>query len=567
MLLVAALIAGLMMFASLGLLPLVQPDEGRNAEVAREMAASGAWLVPTFNGLPYLDKPALYFRMVAVSIQALGRSELAARLPSALFGFLLIAIVYLFCLREYKDRTAPLAALVLATTPLVFVFARSVIFDIVLTSFVTGAIFCGFVADRAPGRRSAAWYAAGAACAGLATLVKGPVGAILPFLVLAVFFWSEGRRRAVLALLRPLNLLVFFALVLPWFFALVQRHPDFLRYGLVNESIDRFTRPVLERARPVWYYVPVLIGGLFPWSLVLPESLVAWWRARAGLRRADRLFVAWAVVLFVFFSISRTKHRGYVLPVAIAAAVLVAGVFSRAMQNPAGRAARLVRRASAGLAACALVLAAVLTVEVRRPGLLGGATGLDAGDVAWLGGSLGRIIAVLGVTAFLAAAAFWRREPRLAFSAALVVPLSLVTILAGTMALYAEQRSHLALARRLEEVAGGAEIACLESFPAGAPFYLGRALTIVTRDGRPVRSNYIVQSLARTVSWPPGIVRFEEREAWLDSRRADVLLLADRSARRDLAELAGPRGAAAAEIVPGWWGAIVPPSGSRGENR
>ena len=563
-LLLAALIASLMMFANLGSLPLVQPDEGRNAEVATEMAASGAWLVPTLDGLPYLDKPAFYFRMVAVSIQALGRSELAARLPSAVFGFLLIALVYLFCLREYGDRTAPLAALVLATTPLIFVFARSVIFDIVLTFFVTAAIFCAFAADRSSGRRSMVWCAAGAACAGLATLVKGPVGAILPFLVLAAFFWSEGRWRAVLTLLRPVNLLIFLALVLPWFLALVHRQPDFLRYGLVNESIERLTKPVLERAGPVWYYVPVLIGGLFPWSLVLPESIAAWWRARAGLTSADRLFVAWAAVLLVFFSISRTKHRGYVLPVAVAAGVLVASVFSRAMQNPAGRAGRLVRRAAAALAAAALVLGAVLTIEVRRPGLLGHTTGLEPGDAAWLGGAMGGILAVLGVTAVLAAAAWWRRAPRMAFAAGLVVPVSLVTVLAGTMSLYADQRSHRTLARRLEQVAGGAEIACLECFPAGAPFYLGHALTVITKDGRPLRSNYIAQSLARTGSWPAGIVRFGERETWLDSRRAEVFLLADRSGKRLLAELAGPRGVVAEEIDPGWWGGLVPPPGSIG---
>ena len=107
----AFLLGAFLTFARLGALPLLQPDEGRNAEVAREMNQSGAWLVPMYNGLPYLDKPSFYFKTVALSFALFGGTETAARLSSALFGFALLAMAFAFCRREYTERTAALAVM------------------------------------------------------------------------------------------------------------------------------------------------------------------------------------------------------------------------------------------------------------------------------------------------------------------------------------------------------------------------------------------------------------------------------------------------------------------------
>ena len=143
----AFLLAALMFFARLGELPLIDPDEGRNAEVAREMAESGAWVVPVYNAIPYLDKPALYFRAVALSFSAFGRSEATARLPSALSAAALAVMMFAFCRREYGERAAALAVAVLATTPLVVGFGRLVIFDMPL-----GAVHVGGHPGRLPRR-------------------------------------------------------------------------------------------------------------------------------------------------------------------------------------------------------------------------------------------------------------------------------------------------------------------------------------------------------------------------------------------------------------------------------
>src|ERR1017187_684743 len=119
-----------------GGLPLLAPDEGRNAEVAREMKESGAWLVPTYNGVAYLDKPAFYFKAVALSLAVMGNTETATRLPSAIFGVALVLLVFAFCWKIHGTRCGLLAAIIVATSPLFMAHARTVIFDIVLTFFV-----------------------------------------------------------------------------------------------------------------------------------------------------------------------------------------------------------------------------------------------------------------------------------------------------------------------------------------------------------------------------------------------------------------------------------------------
>src|SRR5215475_1325946 len=135
------------MCCRLGYLPLLVPDEGRNAEVAREMKESGAWLVPTYDGADYLDKPAFFFKAVALSLAMFGNTETAARIPSAAAGVGLVLLVFAFCRKVHGTRCALLAAIVVATTPLYVAFARTVIFDIALAFFTCSAIFCGYLAE------------------------------------------------------------------------------------------------------------------------------------------------------------------------------------------------------------------------------------------------------------------------------------------------------------------------------------------------------------------------------------------------------------------------------------
>jgi 4-amino-4-deoxy-L-arabinose transferase-like glycosyltransferase len=275
------LVSGLALFWRLGGYPLVQPDEGRNAEVAREMEASGSWLIPTLNGIPYLDKPALYFKLVGLSMDLLGNSEWAARMPSAVFGLATLGLVIAFCKREYTTARAATAAVIVATSPLYIMYARLVIFDMALTLFITAAVLAGFCAEMLPGLVRWRWHAGGAVAAALGTLVKGPVGFIEPALVLTAFFLLEGRRDAVRRLFAPLNLLIFSAIVLPWFVTVSSRFPDFPFYGVVQESILRYTTDEFNRNQPLYFYPAILVAGFFPWSACLLDPVSRAWRGYA----------------------------------------------------------------------------------------------------------------------------------------------------------------------------------------------------------------------------------------------------------------------------------------------
>jgi 4-amino-4-deoxy-L-arabinose transferase-like glycosyltransferase len=317
-------------FVGLGRLPLLEPDEGRNAEVAREMVACGHWLIPHFNSLPYLDKPVVFFWMVAGSFRVLGISEAAARLPSALAALGTVLLAWVLARRMFDDRTAWRAGVILATAPLFFLYSRIVIFDMTLTFLVTLALLIFWVASSENFRRP--WLdAAMFAALGVATLTKGPVGFLIPLLSILVFriFRPAGLR---LKRLRwGLGCAVFLALVLPWFLAVSYRYPDFPRYVFWFESLERFAGGEAHRPGGIFYYLPVYLAGFFPWSLCL---LFAGWNRLRRWREWRRtsspvlFLLAWAGLVFVFFSVSRSKLPGYFLPAMVPLSLLMARAWS-----------------------------------------------------------------------------------------------------------------------------------------------------------------------------------------------------------------------------------------------
>ena len=554
----AFLLSAFVLFAHLGALPLITPDEGRNAEVAREMNQSHSWLVPTYDGLTYLDKPAFYFKTVALSFGLFGESEGTARLSSALFGFSLLVALFLFCRRVYDERTAILAMLTVALTPLYIAFSRIVIFDMTLAFFVCTAIFACYLAEEAEGRRRSLWYLAGALASGVATLVKGPVGFIIPTLVIAVFNRFEGRKGAMKRAFAPLNWAVFLAVVLPWFIGLSLLRPDFPYYGIVKESISRFTTTEFHRTAPFYYYALIIASCFFAWSLLLPESIVAAWRSRSRWSRPDRLFVVWSIVVVVFFSLSQSKLPGYILTALVALGVLTARLFASALENRDGRAARIVLRASLAL----LVLSATAGVAL-------GVFISDAEHMADVRHKLFELFLPtlpplalsLGGVAALAGLARWTRDTRIAFAAFLSLPLLLVTVNFDLLTLYAQTRSSRDLAQSIPALPPDTEIACLRCLPNGLPFYLKRLVTVVSDDGGELTSNYVLFTLNSSRTWPERIVPQAQMDQWLANRDHPIYLLAK---ERDLAQLrsvAESHGVPLADLGSNYWAALLPVPG------
>jgi len=549
------------LFWGLGSYPLLQPDEGRNAEIAREMLETGRWLVPTYNGLPYLDKPAFFFKVVALSLGLFGESETAARLPSALFGLATLGLVYAFCRRTFDELTALLAVLVIATSPLFFAFSRFVIFDMTLAFFVTAAILTGYSAAVAEGRVQRRFYAVSAACAGAATLVKGPVGFIVPTLVLAVFHVWQGTRGWWRGAFAPRNILIFLMLVVPWFVGVSLQHPDFPYYGLVKESFQRFTTDEFRRTAPFYYYLIVIPLGLFPWSLLLPESVIAVWRQRGALRPADRLFISWAVAVVVFFSLSQSKLPGYILTAAIALGVLVARLLRSALRPSADRARdTLVRHAACAFALVAAVLAVAAVLPVAAPDLIAGVAprpsrylGALETPLRWLAG-LFAYAAVGSMTAFL------RRDRRLALLVFMVFPLGLIPVLTVGMNPYVQHRSAKVLMQSLPELGPDTLVVCYHCYPNGWSFYSKRYVSIVTAsDGYELQSNYIRFALQQSSVWPERMIRDTEFRGWLADLRVPAMLLAKTHDAAALRALVADRGAVMNPITDEFAGALLLP--------
>jgi 4-amino-4-deoxy-L-arabinose transferase-like glycosyltransferase len=246
------LAAGVLFFAGLGRLPLLEPDEGRNAEVGREMLVTGDWITPHFNGFTYLDKPAVYFWMVAASLKTFGVSEGAARLPSALMAVATMLLVWFLARRMFGNSVALRAGIVFAASPLAIALAREVIFDMTLTFFVTLAMVAFWLAEER--NFQVPWFdALMFAAMGVGVITKGFVGILLPLISVLIYQALRGRWREWLRLRWGWGLLVFFAAALPWFVAVSLRNPDFPRYAFWNESLKRFATSTAHRGGGIFY--------------------------------------------------------------------------------------------------------------------------------------------------------------------------------------------------------------------------------------------------------------------------------------------------------------------------
>ncbi len=320
-------------FLGLGRLPLLEPDEGRNAEVGREMLALGRWLTPHYDGLVYLDKPPMLFWWMAGSFKLFGLSAWAARLPSALAALAVLLLTGYLAKRMFSGSVALRSGIIFATAPLVMVFARLVIFDMLLTLWVTLALLCFWLNEGAASRSVLADVSAFAAM-GLATLTKGPVGFLLPALVVFAYWALRGRLREIQKLHWKWGLAVFAAIVLPWFVVVSIRHPDFPRYALWDESLRRFATSSAHRQGSPLYYLPVYLAGFLPWSFFLLAcglGRIRRWRELLHEDGAPNLFlVCWVGVIFVFFSISQSKLPGYFLPATVPLSLLVGKVWTEA---------------------------------------------------------------------------------------------------------------------------------------------------------------------------------------------------------------------------------------------
>jgi len=316
-----ALVAALavLWFATLDARRLVHPDEGRYAEIAREMASTGDWVTPRLNDLKYFEKPPLQYWVTAIAYRAFGVHEWTARLWPALAGLLgVLAIGYAGC--AIGGATLGwLAGLALSGTVWHAGMAQILSLDSGL-SFFLALGFAGFViaqrAESGDGERRAWMWVAWAAMAG-ATLSKGLIGLFLPGGALVAYTaitrdFALWRRLHVLS-----GLALYLALTAPWFVAVARANDEFLRFFFVHEHFQRFLTTEHRRVGAWYYFVPIALGGILPWLTVLAWGARRAWREGAANALGfswQRFALVWAAFVFLFFSASGSKLPSYVLP-------------------------------------------------------------------------------------------------------------------------------------------------------------------------------------------------------------------------------------------------------------
>jgi 4-amino-4-deoxy-L-arabinose transferase-like glycosyltransferase len=328
-------------FYGLGRFGLVGADEPRYAQVAREMLERRDWITPVLGGQPWLEKPPLYYWQAMLAYSLYGVSDATARVPSAFDATLLVLAVYIF-LRRFRPGVELDGALITASCAGVVGFARAAGTDMPLASTFSIAMLAWW-AWRENGKR--AYLAAFYFFLALGTLAKGPVAPFLAALIIGLYAAAAREVRVIAKTLWLPGVALFCAISLPWYFAVQMRNPEFFRVFFLQHNLERFSSNVYHHHAPFWYYLPVTLLALAPWTVFVlaacVESVRLWWAERSSIASTNenwelqfRIFLlVWLIVPAAFFSISQSKLPGYILPGVPAGALLLADYLRQHLQQ------------------------------------------------------------------------------------------------------------------------------------------------------------------------------------------------------------------------------------------
>jgi 4-amino-4-deoxy-L-arabinose transferase-like glycosyltransferase len=520
-------------FGSLELRGLFVPDEGRYAEIPREMLASGDWVTPRLTDLKYFEKPPFQYWLTALSFQLFGVDEWTARLPAALAGFLAMLMIGYTGYRLWNARTGLLAATVLAGSWAYFLAAQYLTLDMMLTSCLTSSLCCFLLAQKESSpSRAKAWMSGAWAAAALAVLSKGLVSVVLPGITLLMYVLI--RRNG--AILRRINFVfgvaLFGLITMPWFVAVQLRNPEFFHFFFIHEHIERFSAAGHHRPGAWWYYIPIIVVGLLPWTpAIIKETL----NSRKGDRNSTsgfspELFCAlWAIAVVLFFSASQSKLPAYILPALPAIALL----FAERIHTRGGRSLNWSAWGTALIGFALIGLIASLS-HFKQFAQLGEEA---AAQIPWLYGAAITLV----ITGF---SALW----------ALRIPNKLPgmgLMLAGTLcswnlvfgymhaldANFSSERLIESLTKERRPFQSGVPFYSVGQFDPSVPFYLGRTLTLVESRGE--LGPGIDAEPSKAI---PNVEKFES--IWLAEKAQAYAIM-----RPDLASLLRQRNLPMVEIV------------------
>ena len=448
-------------FLKLGSIGLIGPDESRYAQVARDMMERADWVTPKLQGEPWLDKPPLYYWAAAGSMRLLGETEAALRLPSALAASATCLAVACIGAWWFGFATGLRSALVLSASLGMILYGRAAIMDALLTLALT--IGLGAYALYVTTRPSVWWLLTASVALGFGFLAKGPIAIALPLLIVVPFHWLEHRRGTETR--RPtlpgvahlaLSLMCFLAVVMPWHVAILEKTGwEYVEIFFLQNNVDRFFTTVHRHPGPFYYYLPVLGVALLPWSGFAPAAIV---RAVRAVESRRLFLLLWIAMPLLFFSVSRSKLPGYVLPVLPPFALLI-GLLWKVPDGSETPAVTWLNRSLLLNVAWCMVLgaAAVHGVMGRAPDLV----------------TAGRWLAALLVGLAAATYLVGRRRPGTAFWTSLITSLGLTLFLVHYLAPKVEPYQSLKTlaSKGLSVLKPGERIICYKAFYPQAHFY------------------------------------------------------------------------------------------------
>jgi 4-amino-4-deoxy-L-arabinose transferase-like glycosyltransferase len=475
-LVILTILGGFFFAFMLGNRALSVPDEGRYVEIPREMVVTGDYLTPRLNGVKYFEKPVLFYWLEALSIKLFGLHEFTLRLWPALLALLGCMSVAVAGARLFGRLTGILAASILATSILYYAMSRAIILDMPVTVMLTVALLSFLIGTHEPTglkRRLYLWsfYALSA----FAVLTKGLIGILIPGMIIGTWILLLGEWRLLKTLYIPSGLFLFLLIVVPWHLLVNRANPEFFNFYFIHEHFVRYLTKVHGRYQPFWFFVPIVLLGMFPWSAFLVQaisrSIPSSWRERHEHR--DALFLLlWVCLVFLFFSASDSKLIPYILPIFPPLAILIGRYFAAAWDSQVFLGIRVGYIIL--LAVVVLLVAALIVLPWFWP---------KPEDIQPLGAW--RIAFI--VTIMIGAAAAWLlaayRGFKVAF-VALAVTTALFFMEANAAALRVDMNSVKKLAVTLKaRLSPGDEVASYQTYYQDLPVYLERRITVVDWKG------------------------------------------------------------------------------------
>jgi 4-amino-4-deoxy-L-arabinose transferase-like glycosyltransferase len=524
----------LILFYRLGAPALFEPDEGRNAEKAREILVLNDWITPHENFHAVLDKPIFFYWLIALSYKLFGVSEWAARLPSVLAAFGCIVVVYFFVRRWWGEWEARWSVLVLITSAGFFVFSRLVIFDMTLSAFIMLGL-CAYYQAAHESESTASW----ATCAilygalGAATLTKGLVGLVVPGIIVFFYLLLTNSWRSLGKIRLFPGVVLFLLIVMPWYILTETQNPGYLRYYFWEEHFGRFSTRKFDRFSPWYFYFYIVPLGVMPWTFLLPATVRFHWRRRFDDRTL--WLILWAFLPILFFSMSKSKLPHYVLPSFPPLAILIGVAVSRIMSDSQERLRYGFGASWVVLSSLFIYLAAGVIAPEIFPKIIRGRYDSIA-LLFWTSAAISLALVYLTSKRTL-----WAKiDPRYVLVTQGLGLLIFMVTLSEMMVLIAPARSSQEIAvKALPYITPTTQLVSYDTYAEGLPFYLktDKPLWVVTHSNKKrtfLGNFYEFSNQPDPITrWGKSLLTFDEfAEHWNSSDTPFVILVKEKNLHR-----------------------------------